>query len=152
VQGVDIVATVKIDGMDNLQKTIKKLGDLPQKCVSTAVRKAILIPKRAAKLGGWIDQTGYMRKGIITKAEKTRVKGKKVYDVEMDPKMNDVFVKMSKDGKRAYYPASQEFGFRTRNGGYVPGFHFLRNSLEDNARKVEKEMVDVLSKEIDKLG
>lgn len=145
------MANAKIEGMPELEKTIKKLGQLPQKCVNTAVRKGALIPKRAAKQGGWVDQTGYMRKGIITKAEKTSVKGKKVYDVEMDPKMNDVFVKVSKSGKRAYYPASQEHGFRTRNGGYVPGFHYLRNSIEDNASKVEKEIVNVLSKEIDKL-
>jgi hypothetical protein len=29
--------------------------------------------------------------------------------------------------------------------------HYLKNALEDNSRKIEKEIVDVLSKEIDKL-
>jgi hypothetical protein len=58
---------------------------------------------------------------------------------------------MTKSGKRYYYPASQEYGFRTRSGVYVPGFHYLKNALEDNSRKIEKEIVDVLSKEIDKL-
>ena len=88
---------VEIDGMKELKKSFKKLEILPQKVVNKSVRKAILLPKNAAKKGGWIDKTGNLRKGIKTKAEKTRIKGKKVYQVAMDAKMNDVFVKMSKD-------------------------------------------------------
>jgi HK97 gp10 family phage protein len=145
------VASYKIEGMDRLEKTIKKLGKLPQKCVSTAARKGILIAKRAAKKGGWVDQTGYLRKGIVQKAERTKTQGKKVYQVSMDANMNDVFVKITKEGKRYYYPSSQEYGFKTRNGGYTPGFHFMRDALEDNKSKIEKEIFDVLSKEIDKL-
>ena len=103
-----MVKSFKIEGMAELEKTIKELGELPQKCVNTAARKGILIPKKAARQGGWIDQTGNLRRGIITKAEKTRVKGKKVYDVVMDPSKNDIFAKISKTGKRYYYPASQE--------------------------------------------
>lgn len=91
---------VEIDGMKELKKSFKKLEILPQKVVNKSVRKAILLPKNAAKKGGWIDKTGNLRKGIKTKAEKTRIKGKKVYQVAMDAKMNDVFVKMSKDGKK----------------------------------------------------
>lgn len=145
------MAKSNIEGMKELEKTIKKLVELPQKCVSTAVRKGALIAKNAAKNGGWVDQTGYLRKGIIQKAEKTKVKGKKVYQVTLDAKMNDVFVKTSKAGNRSYYPSSQEFGFKTKGGGYAPGFHFMRNALEDNSSKIEKEIVNVLSKEIDKL-
>ena len=65
--------------------------------------------------------------------------------------MNDVFVKTTKDGKRYYYPASQEYGFITKDGGYVPGFHFLRDSIDDNKRQIEKTVVDELAKRIDKL-
>ncbi|MEG2289920.1 MAG: hypothetical protein RSA29_02630 [Clostridium sp.] len=145
------MASYKIEGMKELVKSLKKLEILPQKVVSTAVRKAILIPKAAVKQGEWVDQTGYMRKGIISKAERSRVKGKKVYQVVMDPKMNDVFVKMSKDGKkRYYYPASQEYGFKTGRG-YTPGFHFMRKAMEDNSSKIEKEMVSIMIKEIDKI-
>jgi hypothetical protein len=137
--------------MDDLERSIKKLGGAPQKCVTKAAKAGASIPLKAAKKGGWVDQSGEMRKGIVMKGEKQHVQGKKVYAVLMDPAKNDIFVKMSKDGKkRYYYPASQEYGFRTRNGGYVPGFHFLKKAMEDNPKAIERKVVDVMSKEVDK--
>lgn len=140
----------EIEGMKELEKTIRKLGKLPQKCVTKAAKKGAQIALKAAKQKAPF-LTGALEEGIILKGEKTRRKGKKVYQVTMNPAMNDVFVKTTKDGKRYYYPASQEYGFITRNGGYVPGFHFLRDSLVDNKEKIEKTVIDVLAKEIDKL-
>lgn len=140
----------EIEGMKELERTIRKLGKLPQKCVTKAARKGVQIALQAAKQKAPF-LTGALVEGIILKAEKTKKKGKKVYQVTMNPAMNDVFVKTTKDGKRYYYPASQEYGFITRNGGYVPGFHFLRDSLVDNKEKIEKTVVEVLAKEIDKL-
>jgi hypothetical protein len=145
------MATFKVEGMDELLKSMKRLEKLPQKVVTKAVQKAIKLPLAQAKKGGWIDQTGSLRRGIIKKAERKRVAGKKVYQVTFDDKMNDVFVKMTKDGKRYYYPASQEYGFRTKNGGYVPGFHFLKEGLESTAPSFEKTVVNEMSKEIDKI-
>ena len=140
----------KIEGMEELEKTIRKLGKLPQKCVTPAARKGARIALKAARANApW--ETGELSNGIVLKGERARKKGKKVYQVTMNPAMNDVFVKTTKDGKRYYYPASQEYGFITRNGGYVPGFHFLRDSLVDNKEKIEKTVVEVLAKEIDKL-
>ncbi len=140
----------KIEGMKELEKTIRKLGKLPQKCVTKAAKKGAQIALKAAKQKAPF-LTGALEEGIILKAEKTKKKGKKVYQVTMNPAMNDVFVKTTKDGKRYYYPASQEYGFITKNGGYVPGFHYLRDSLVDNKERIEKTVVDVLAKEIDKL-
>ena len=140
----------EIEGMKELEKTIRKLGKLPQKCVTKAAKKGAQIALKAAKQKAPF-LTGALEEGIILKAEKTKKKGKKVYQVTMNPAMNDVFVKTTKDGKRYYYPASQEYGFITKNGGYVPGFHYLRDSLVDNKERIEKTVVDVLAKEIDKL-
>ena len=72
---------------------------------------------------------GALRAGIVPSpaAEKTATPGKTVYDVWMDPGMNDTFVKAA-GGKRYYYPASQEYGFRTRSGGRKAGLYFMRNS------------------------
>jgi len=140
----------EIEGMKELEKTIRKLGKLPQKCVTKAAKKGAQIALKAAKQNAPF-LTGALEEGIILKGEKTRRKGKKVYQVTMNPAMNDVFVKTTKDGKRYYYPASQEYGFITKNGGYVPGFHYLRDSLVDNKERIEKTVVDVLAKEIDKL-
>jgi hypothetical protein len=151
VQGAGIVPTHKIEGMKELERMIKRAGELPQRCVTLAAKKGANIPKKIARKGGWIDKTGSLRRGIVLKGERSKVKGKKVYQVTMDAKMNDTFVKKSKAGIRYYYPASQEYGFRTKNGGYIPGFHFMRNAMVNNYSKIENEIVDVLSKEIDKL-
>jgi len=140
----------EIEGMEELEKTIRKLGKLPQKCVTKAAKKGAQIALKAAKQKAPF-LTGALEEGIILKGEKTRRKGKKVYQVTMNPAMNDVFVKTTKDGKRYYYPASMEYGFMTRDGGYVPGYHYLRDSLVDNKERIEKTVVDVLAKEIDKL-
>jgi len=140
----------EIEGMKELERTIRELGKLPQKCVTPAAKKGARIALKAAKAKAPF-LTGALEEGIILKGEKTRRKGKKVYQVTMNPAMNDVFVKTTKDGKRYYYPASQEYGFITKDGGYVPGFHFLRDSIDDNRRQIEKTVVDELAKQIDKL-
>lgn len=153
-----------IEGMKELEKTIKTLEKLPQKCVTKAAKKGMTIALKAARKNAPED-TGELKKGIIIKGERARTKGKKVYDVMMDPAKSDIFQRTTRTGQRRfrkgkkvtrgagnyYYPASQEVGFATRNGGYVPGFHFLKSSLEDNKTPIEKEIVTVLSKEIDKL-
>lgn len=140
----------KIEGVKELEKSLKKLGDVPQKFVSKSAKKGATILLKAAKQGKWIDRTGNLRKGIILKGEKSKLKGKKVYQVTFDPAFNDVFVKVSKEGKRAYYPASQEYGFKARNGRYIPGFHFMRNAVQENERKVQTTIIDTMMKEIEK--
>ena len=141
----------KIEGMDEVIKMIKDAGELPQKCVNKAAKKGIQIAKKDAKGGGWVDQTGYLRKAIKEKAEKSKTKGKKVYDLWPDPSYNDVFVKVSKNGKRSYYPASIEHGFKAKNGRYIPGFKFLHNALVNNKGQIEKVIIETLADEIDKL-
>jgi hypothetical protein len=141
----------EIEGMKELEKMIKKLGQLPQKVVTKAARKGTQIAQKSAKSDA-PEEIGNLKKGIVLKGERSKIKGKKVYQVTFDRAMNTFFVKMSKDGKkRYYYPASQEYGFMTRDGGYVPGFRYLKKSIENNENKIEREIVDVLSKEIDKL-
>jgi len=136
--------------MKELEKAVIRLGRLPQTCVTKAARKGALVALKAAKTLAPEDE-GNLKKGLILKPEKTKIKGKKVYQVTFNPAMNDIFVKVSKEGKRAYYPASQEYGYFTRNGRYIPGFHYLKKSLENNKAKIEQEVVSVLAKEIDKL-
>ena len=140
----------KIEGMKELERTIRELGKLPQKCVTPAAKKGARIALKAAKAKAPF-LTGALEEGIILKGEKTRRKGKKVYQVTMNPAMNDIFVKTTKDGKRYYYPASMEYGFITRDGGYSPGFHYLRDALVDNKTAIERTVVDELAKQIDKL-
>ena len=73
---------------------------------------------------------GHLRAGLIVAPgrEKSKTYGKVVNDIVFDAAMNDVFVKMSKAGKRYYYPASQEYGFRVEGGKRVPGLYYMRNT------------------------
>lgn len=76
-------------------------------------------------------KTGALRRGIVASpwAERSASPGKVVYDIYMDEKMNSTFVKYTKSGKRYYYPASQEYGFRKRYGrGKVPGKDFMKTT------------------------
>ncbi|NCB52282.1 MAG: HK97 gp10 family phage protein [Clostridia bacterium] len=111
----------------DLQKTIKKVGKMPQKHVTRAVKRASGPVLSTARLGAPKD-SGELAKGLVLKGEKHRKKGKKVYDIVPDRAKNDLFVKISKAGKRAYYPASQEYGFFAKNGRYIPGYHYLANA------------------------
>jgi HK97 gp10 family phage protein len=141
----------EIKGMKELEKMIKKLGQLPQKVVTKAARKGAKIAQKSAKSDA-PEEVGNLKKGIVLKGERSKIKGKKIYQVTFDRAMNTFFVKMSKDGKkRYYYPASQEYGFMNRDGSYTPGYRYLKKSIENNENKIEKEIVDELSKEIDKL-
>ena len=140
----------RIEGMKELERTIKELGKLPQKCVTPAAKKGNRIALLAARANApW--RYGDLSNGIIQKGERLRKRGKKVYQVTLDPAKNDIFVKTTKDGKRYYYPASMEYGFITRDGGYVPGYHYLRDALVDNKAEIERVTVDELAKRIDKL-
>lgn len=140
----------KIEGMKELQKSIKKLGEVPQKCVTPAVKKGMNIPLKAAKQKAPVDN-GDLKKGMKLIGEKAKVKGKKVYQVVFDKSKNALFQKKNAEGKViGYYPASQEYGFFTKNGRYIPGYHFLEKGLTENANKIEKKIVDEMSKEIDK--
>lgn len=59
-------------------------------------------------------KSGDLIKGIVPSPweENSAYPGKIVRQVYMDAGMNDTFVKVTKSGKRYYYPASQEYGFR----------------------------------------
>lgn len=78
---------------------------------------------------------GDLRSGIVASDFEKDPGGKRIVQVAMDPKMNDTFVRKTKetkrhpDGKRYYYPASQEYGFRTRHPGRrAPGKYFMKTT------------------------
>jgi len=139
----------KIEGMKELQKSIKKLGKVPQKCVTPAARKGMNIALKQSKKDAPYF-TGALQKGIKLVGERSKSKGKKVYRVVFDRAMNDVFQKPNKEGKiTGYYPISQEYGFFAKNGRYIPGFRFIRDSLTDNTSRIEKTIVSEMKKKID---
>jgi HK97 gp10 family phage protein len=140
----------KIEGMKELEKAIKKLGQVPQKAVTPAARKGMNIAIKNARINA-PEETGELKGGMKIIGEKSKRKGKKVYRIVFDRAKNNVFQKKNKEGKvTGYYPVSQEYGFFTRNGRYIPGFHFAEKGLTENANKIEKTIVDEMGKRIDK--
>lgn len=148
-------ATFRIEGMKELQKALKKLGAVPQKHVTSSARKGMNIALKDSKANAPFD-TGMLKKGMKLKGERSKYKGKKVYQVIFDSAMNDVFQKPIKNPGEAggknntgYYPFSQEYGYFARNGRYIPGYRFIHDSLSDNTQKISKTMVSEMKKKID---
>lgn len=141
----------KLQGLDEVLKMLKDVESLPQKCVNKSARNGAKISQKDAKNNAPF-LTGDLEGGIVLKAEKTTKKGKKVYQVTMDSSMNNVFQKKNKEGKvTGYYPASMEYGWIMGNGMKHEGLHFMKNSIDNNASKIESTMINVLADEIDKL-
>ncbi len=139
----------KVEGMKELEKSLKKLGKVPQKHVTTAAKKGMNISLKDAKANAPYD-TGDLEKGIKLSGEKSKVKGKKAYRIVFDSAMNDVFQKKNADGEiTGYYPVSQEYGYFARNGRYIPGFRFISDSLTENTSKIEKTIVSTMKTKID---
>lgn len=71
-------------------------------------------------------KSGDLIAGIVASPweENSAYPGKIVRQVYMDAGMNDTFVKVTKNGKRYYYPASQEFGFQKRSSGYIKAWYY----------------------------
>lgn len=133
-----------------LNRAIKRLGDVPQKCVTKAARKGGNVVMKAVKDAAPVD-TGALKRGLKLKAEKSRKKGKKVYEITFPASENDVFQKRNADGEiTGYYPVSQEYGYFARNGRYIPGYHYMRESANAKADEMSGVTLKTLSEEIDK--
>jgi hypothetical protein len=154
-----------IDGMAELERTFRELGKVPQTVATQAARAGGTIAYRAARANAPVD-TGALKSGIIMKRERRTQPGKAVYDVEMDPSKTELYRRATKTGLRRkggrgpdantmikggyYYPASQEYGFLTVDGNYVPGYHFLKRAITENAPVIEKAVLGATAKAVDK--
>lgn len=140
----------KIEGMKELEKSFKRLGEVPQKHVTSSSRKGMNIALKTAKSTAPLDE-GDLKGGMKLIGEKSKTKGKKVYQVVLDNSKNDIFQTKNKEGKvNGYYPASQEYGFFAKNGRYIPGFHFLKKSLESNSKNIERKIMEDMQNKINK--
>lgn len=158
----------KVEGMKELEKSLKKLGKVPQKHVTSSAKKGMNISLKQARANAPYD-TGALKKGTILVGEKSSVKGKKAYRIVFDRRMNDIFQhKANSEGTRyvtvkgkavkrkvragdvtGYYPISQEYGYFAKNGRYIPGYRFISDSLTENTAKIEKTIVSTMKTKID---
>lgn len=154
--------SVDLRDLKEAKKTFDAMGTLPAKIVTAAARRGATVTRKAVKNSGAMpEDTGTMRKALRTKREKSRYKGKKVYEVLFDPALNAVFQRPIQNpgeaggrSPKAYYPASMEYGFLTRSKGnglsYVPGYHFMRDEGETMREPVKAEMAKKFNEAIQK--
>lgn len=136
-----------IIGVKEVQKLLENVGKAPAKVLTKATKAATKIVRNAARSNAPED-SGVLKSDIIMKAEKSK-KGKKVYQVFV--RSDERLVKISKAGKRSFYPASQEYGWTDQYGNYHPGYRFMRKAADENMGAVRSMMLDVMGKELDKL-
>ena len=140
------MAATTITGIKEVRKLFEAAGKAPAKVLTKATKSAGKVIQKAAKNNAPED-TGTLKKAIKLKAEKSK-KGKKVYQIFVDA--NPDFVKYSKEGKRSFYPASQEYGW-TRNGKYTPGFRYMHKAADTHFASAKAMMLRVMAEELDKL-
>lgn len=143
----------------DIERTVKMLNDAgksPQKAVTRAAGRAGTILKRAVK-GEVPRRSGTLKKSIVRVGERSRRKGKKVYQVTFDRKMNEQLQKPIRNpgqlgGRypKGYYPASMEYGYLVRVPG--EGIRYMREIQGSNqyVRKYE-EATKLPSKKIEGL-
>lgn len=152
--------TFYLEDIPKLNRALARVEKIPQKAVTKAAGKGATVVRKAVRGIVPVD-TGALKRGIVRKGERSRTKGKKVYDLIFDPSMNDVFQKPIKNpgaagGKsdHAYYPASMEYGFLTRSKGgglsYVPGYHFMRKAAESSEFTAKQATIKAFTAELDK--
>lgn len=107
---------------------------------------------------GTIGQTGLLKRGIANAEENSGSvnSGKAAFDIRMDKAMTDLFVRVAKNGKRYFYPASMEYGFAGpgRGGSKEKVFkpiHFLRDSADSNTTAIHTAMEKKALEAIDKI-
>lgn len=139
----------RVEGLRDLMVDIAKLDKMPQKQITKGVRRgANVILKQARAMAPKL--TGKLRKKLTLKPERGK-RGKKVMQVTFQSveKFPEA-VKIAKDGTRYYYPSSQNFGFDTRDGGYVEGKHFLDGAMKSKSGEAARVIVNEIGKEIEK--
>lgn len=110
-----------LEGIVVFCRALDAIGKSPQPAANKASSKAAAIVKRSIKARA-PKKVGTLKRSIVTRAEKSKLKGKKVRQITFSKESSAVLQKPIKrpglyGGKHAYwgyYPASQEYGFLTR--------------------------------------
>lgn len=151
----------EMEGFEDFVRACSSLAsNLQGADLTRAVQKGAKVVQKAIQTQAPAD-TGELREGLILVKEKTRTRGKAVYQVTPAREKNAIFQKPIKNPVRskspyAYYPASQEYGYFTRRPGggmtyvrsdgskatmnKVPGKHYMRTGA-DVASETAKNLI-----------
>ena len=138
--------TVETTGqLQNAAKTILRDGE---RVVDAGAANVLSLARAYAP-----HRFGDLQEGIIAAPgfEKAGKTGKIVKDIYMDESMNAVFQKPYKNRKgHAYYPASQEYGFNTKSGGYKDGVYFMKRAAVSYSASFEASVEAALDAGIER--
>lgn len=148
--------TVDTKDLKEAIRTFQTMEKQPVRLVTQAARRGATLVKNAAKNGSAVPvRTGLLRHAIkVSRVEKSKKRGKKVYDIWFDPAFNKPFQRTKRPIKRPgllggksdhpYYPASMEYGYLAHDGHggieFRPGRHFLAKAGEENRGTANAEM------------
>ena len=162
----------EMEGFEEFVRTCSGLAqNLQGPQLTRAVKQGAKLVQQAIKAAAPAD-TCELRDGLILVKEKTRARGKVVYQITPAREKNPIFQKPIKNPVRsksahAYYPASQEYGYFTRRPGggmtyvrsdgskatmdKVPGKHYMRTGADvagETAKNlIAKTLLDEIAKE-----
>lgn len=135
---------------EEIAASVRRLGEMPAGLVSYPAKKSASSVTKIASAKAPVN-TGALAGGIVvSKKEKSRSRGKTVYDVWMDPAKNELYVRHS-NGKRYYYPASMEYGFKRKGQKVFHGLYYMRSAAESLSGVHAQYTIDYVWKRLEKL-
>ena len=165
----DFFIDMDFSEMVEFSKIVARVGGMQQKYVIQAAKAGQAYAFERVVAAAPRGKTGNLAANIVSVGERSRRKGRKIYDTKFKggDAVNAVLSKPIKrpgiaggQNKKGYYPASVEYGFLTRanqGGGLkfvrratgvglkrVEGQHFMRDTAEVARPQVEKIMIDTL--------
>lgn len=154
----ELTFTWDADARAEIYDALDRLKEGTQRVAAEAALVPAEAELRAAKAAAPV-KTGTLRESLVLHMERNRSYGKQVYDVLPTARANSLLQKQvinpgrTSNGKKrsttAYYPASQEYGFATRNGGRVPGKHYLAGSMAAGSEGYRTAMLKEIEKNVD---
>lgn len=148
--------------IDQIIRMFRQLDQVPTTMVTKAAKAGgqVLLAK-AKELAP--EDTGELKASMFTGLEKGSTPAKRFYFVTFRESFNHILVKMygpkdekGEPTKRAYYPASQEWGWPGKSVSnpqvpYHPGLHYLRRAADENSTLINDTMLETLGQAIDRV-
>ena len=131
---------IKVFGADELKRAMDLFGNEMKQAVDEAIKDTAESIKDNAQSRAPV-KTGALKRGIIVKKFRARKDTLAVYDIGMDPSMNEIFRGTIKNpkGKRKdyYYPTVIEYGTP-----HTPAQPFLRPALKGHRTRAKKAVIE----------
>ena len=148
--------------MAEVERAFRQLGKVPQAVAWKSAKAGMDVAYKDVKANAPQGKTKLLKRSLFIRKEKRSKLGKGTYFISFKKANNgDGFnglVKLygkPRLDKRAYYPASLEWGW-TRGKGTphqhkFPGRYYLKKAIDNNKAEIQKKTLETAGKEIDKL-